>query len=347
MIRYIHHIFWLLVFFSLLGYSLLSGTYENWIYWPAAHILSQWALTWPLQSLFNQFSRLPRAKQYLPIASIAILYTISTYLLEGILILTLERLLEYPEHIQLLGLMDYYSMNWFQTLRGFAWLALYGALLQLIKTEALFDYEKRKNIEQSGLLGSWTIEKLTLQLNPHFLFNSMNSIAMMIRRGEKNDAIIIISKLNNLLREILYGDPEHTWTLAEEIRFIENLIDLEKMRFGEDLEVHTSFSVANPSFKIPKLLLQPILENAFKHGLSLDGKGVVKIAVWAADQQLHCEIFNSGEGSVPKNYLEKAGIGLKNTMQRLKHFYQERFTLKIEDLNEGTKVTLLLPYESN
>ena len=342
-----HHLFWLVLFVIFLSYSQLSPTHENWVYWPGAHLLSQWALSWPIPLILNLTGRYTLVKRNLFYVSLAIAYAGCSYLLEGIVILTLERLLAYQEHIQLSSLWQYYQSNWYQSLRGIGWFVVMAFLHRLFKIQDQFDNEKRKNLEQSNELGSSTLAKLTLQLNPHLLFNSMNTIAMMVRRGENKSAVSVISKLNILLREVLYGNPEHTWSLKEEIKFTENLLEIEKMRFGEHIDVIASFPDLPQDIEIPKLLLQPLIENAFKHGLSLESKGIIDISIQIREKNLSFEIFNTGNSAMPKDYLSKSGIGLTNTMHRLKHFYQDRFTLKIEELNEGTKILLLIPYDPN
>ena len=210
-----YHLVWVLLFLACLGYSWLSGTFENVVFWPASYFLALWLMSGFIPVAFSKI-RLNRRGIMINVL-LSFVFGWAHFLFESFLILILERLFGYNEHFTLAQLPRSWIGNWYQFLPRILWYWAYLAFLIGYRLWYLYQFEKENSKTREADLGSERIEKMSLQLQPHFLFNSMNSIAMMIRRGETKAAVTMIAELNMLLREILYSDPTIMWPVKEEI----------------------------------------------------------------------------------------------------------------------------------
>lgn len=165
---------------------------------------------------------------------------------------------------------------------------------------------------------------LKMQIHPHFLFNSLNTIyGFALKKSEEAPEMIL--KLSNLLDYILYQIDKPYVLLEDELLHLEDYISLEKMRFRDTLEVSFDHTFKRSDYKIAPMLLIPFVENAFKHGAMIDGVLKVEIKGYESDGQLTFEVVNSSK----KNDAEK-GIGLDNIRRRLEMLYNEAHTLNID-----------------
>ncbi len=171
---------------------------------------------------------------------------------------------------------------------------------------------------------------------------------MLVRKKENSKAVEMIAGLNELLRELLYGDPTVKWSLQEELLLVDKYIQLEQVRFDEEVEVIKTVDRNLLQVQVPKLLLQPIVENAFKHGFkSTEAAKKLSICAESINQSLRLTISNSGFAEHLLGRSTDGGIGLSNTVGRLRHFYHDRFSLKTEELSNGLCVTIEIPYGSD
>jgi len=200
------------------------------------------------------------------------------------------------------------------------------------------------------------------QMNPHFIFNSLNSIKLYIINNEKENAVYYLNKFSKLIRKILSTTREKEITLAEEIETMELYLKIENIRFNNEIEF--TFDIDKTlnvnTIKVPGLFLQPFLENALWHGLSLK-KGQKKLTVNIKNDKsnyVNIRLTDNGIGRErsdqinKQKMLKKNSIGIKLTQERLKNFfkdYQQRYSLDFKDLYEengeakGTEVILKLP----
>ncbi len=156
---------------------------------------------------------------------------------------------------------------------------------------------------------------LKAQVNPHFLFNTINSIYVLIRKDPDKAAQTLI-KLSDLLRTQLYEFGEEKIDIAKELEYIENYMALEKLRKGDQLQLEYNKHADVSGFKIVPLMLIPFLENCYKHlGRSPDGKSVIRIDLKADDEWFYAEFTNSYTRDNHQN--QSGGIGLKNVKRRL------------------------------
>jgi two-component system, LytTR family, sensor kinase len=199
--------------------------------------------------------------------------------------------------------------------------------------------------EQEKLLMTARIEALASQINPHFLFNTLTSISSLIR-SQPETARTLIVKLSGLLRRLLRSQ-DHFVTLREELDAIDEYLDIECVRFGPNLTVRKEISPDALEQVVPSMILQPLVENSLKHGLSGKvGGGELTIRGHRRLDHVILEVVDNGMG-MPPDRLAKAmekGIGLRNVNERLRVIYGATCQVRLQSIaGEGTSVRLEIP----
>ena len=203
------------------------------------------------------------------------------------------------------------------------------------------------NLERhQQLLLKARMDALSSQINPHFLFNTLNTVSALIRI-DPDSARGVVLKLSNILRRLL-RKHETFVPLSEELQFIDDYLDIEVARFGRDnLEIVKQLGEETLEAFVPSMLLQPIVENCLKHGLAPKlGGGKIQLRTTIRDGRLHIEIEDNGVGiseeKMPHVYVE--GIGLSNVRERLHVLYGADFNLEIQSRpGEGTVIRIDVP----
>ena len=203
-----------------------------------------------------------------------------------------------------------------------------------------------KVAEQGLMVVKARLDALANQINPHFLFNTLNSISSLIRTDPKK-ARAIVMKLSHILRKLLRGHDKFI-PLKEELEFIDNYLDIEVIRFGNDkLKIDKNIQSEVLSYMIPSMILQPIIENSIKHGISpkIEG-GQIKISAVRNKEVICIQIEDDGLGISSKK-LESifySGIGVSNIVERLKIAYQSEFVFTVDSiLGQGTVTKIEIP----
>ena len=203
------------------------------------------------------------------------------------------------------------------------------------------------NLEQNQqLLLKARMDALTSQINPHFLFNTLNTVSSLIR-FDPDMARGVVLKLSNILRRLL-RKHETFVPLREELDFIDDYLDIEVIRFGRDkLQIFKEIDDETLDAFVPSMLLQPIVENAIKHGLAprLAG-GQIHLRTHRRDGRLSIEIDDNGMGISPERLLEVygGGIGISNVHERLRLLYGDQFEMDIRSQEgEGTQIRIEIP----
>ena len=196
------------------------------------------------------------------------------------------------------------------------------------------------------------LRALRAQVNPHFLFNSLNSIAnLVVTNPEQAETMTL--RLARVFRHVLANSARPLIALHEEIEFLETYLQIEEARFGSRLQVKIAVDPAVAMEQIPSLILQPIVENALKHGLGpKPGPGHLWITAEADGDQVRLQVDDDGVGpaigvlTVNGSNGRSNGVGLENVAQRLNALYQDhgRMTIEVRQAG-GTRVTILLPRE--
>src|SRR3954447_3696424 len=199
--------------------------------------------------------------------------------------------------------------------------------------------------EQEKLLLAAKIEALPSQINPHFLFNTLTSISSLIRT-QPDTARMLITKLSGLLRRLLRSQ-EHFVTLREELEAIDEYLDIESIRFGPKLRIEKSIAPDSLDIVVPSMLLQPLVENSIKHGLSPKiGEGRITIRSTRENGHTIIDIIDNGVGVSANhaNRVNAGGIGLRNVNERLRVIYGANYQLQLDSVpGEGTCARIVIP----
>jgi two-component sensor histidine kinase len=189
---------------------------------------------------------------------------------------------------------------------------------------------------------------LRMQLQPHFLFNALNAIAMLVRQGESQTAVRMLARLSELLRHILEDGGAQEAPLEEELGLLGRYLEIEQVRFGDRLSIALDVAADTRAALVPTFLLQPLVENAVRHGIAhRSSPGVIRLTAAHAAGALHLRIRNDGPALPVGWSMERhAGIGLRNTAKRLRHLYGEGATLAVESATDGVEVIIRIPFHT-
>ncbi|HEY3744568.1 MAG TPA: histidine kinase [Bryobacteraceae bacterium] len=204
---------------------------------------------------------------------------------------------------------------------------------------------RRTLAEREEQLAQAKLDALRRQLEPHFLFNTLNGIAGLVRTGENATAVEMIAGLSALLRRVVDGPMGLETSLAEEIEFVEKYLVLQQMRFASRLRVKVEIPDELASARVPSMILQPIVENAIKHGIAvrLDG-GWIRLSARRADDLLTIRVENEGPQLKPS----AEGVGIANTRARLKSMYGNGARFAIHNMAGGlVEAVVTVPYQTS
>ena len=188
---------------------------------------------------------------------------------------------------------------------------------------------------------------LRMELNPHFLFNTLNAISALVRREENKLAVSMLARLGDLLRVTLERGGEQEIPLEKELEYLARYLEIERVRFHDRLRIENEVAEDAAHALVPTFILQPLVENAVRHGISRSTEGgtIRVIARRAADDRLELSVVDSGVGFRPRDGVVREGVGMKNTRARLEQLYGPRASLTWENVLEGgARVTVLMPF---
>lgn len=190
------------------------------------------------------------------------------------------------------------------------------------------------------------LDSLRMQLHPHFLFNTLNSIVGLVRDNKNHAAVNMLIGLSDLLRHTLEHSSRQEVELREELNFIKLYLSIQEMRFSDRLEIEFDIDPATTKAMVPNLILQPLTENALRHGFGRSvNSGVVGIRSFAEDVRLRLTVYDNGAG-LPENWQLNggAGIGLANTSARLRQLYDDNHEFDIRNREGGgVEVVIVIP----
>jgi two-component system, LytTR family, sensor kinase len=180
------------------------------------------------------------------------------------------------------------------------------------------------------------------QLHPHFLFNALNTVSMLVREGRSAVALDVMAELGELLRALLRDAAGHEVSLAAELEFNRRYLELERARFGDRLTVSFDCDGALLGALVPHLVLQPLVENAVRHGVSrVAGPGAIRVSAERRGDLLALEVWNDGPAPAAD-----AGAGLRITRDRLEGLYGRRQALSLAPAAGGVRARVTLPYHT-
>ena len=182
------------------------------------------------------------------------------------------------------------------------------------------------------------LDALRQQLNPHFLFNTLNHIVSELRglrRPDVEPALNMLLALSDLLRDVL-RERAQLIPLRDEVRMLERYLEIERARFGDRLQATVTLEPKTLDALVPSLLLQPLVENAMRHGVSAaDGRCQLALSVRAKDARLLVEVRDAGPGFDPSKADPGTGIGLRNSAERLAYLYGDDHRFELKTLEDG------------
>lgn len=221
------------------------------------------------------------------------------------------------------------------------------AIIHTIESLKQLRNKEKQTAELKEASRQQEIATLKAQLNPHFLFNTLNSINATVTKDPEQTREMI-SKLSEMLRYSLDSFEKEEVSLSEELNFVKTYLSLEKTRLGDRLNIDLAIKDDIENIPVPPMILQPLAENAVKHGVAPQGKGgTVKLQIHQQNGRLHFQVEDTGRGmSNFDTQNDKNGIGLKNTNEMLVKRYGKKSELQItENKPHGTIVTFSIPIQ--
>lgn len=218
-----------------------------------------------------------------------------------------------------------------------------------IKYYQLLQSERQKALKANTMAHEAQLKMLRYQLNPHFLFNTLNAISTLILVEENKDANQMVARLSEFLRYTLNTDPIKKVPLEQEIHALNLYLEIEKVRFDERLSINVEITEDAKQALVPSLILQPLIENSIKYAIAhMTEGGQLEIKAQVFANELLLEVGDNGPGADIENgtLVNSSGVGIANTQDRLKTLYENNYSFALSHNNpNGLKVNIRVPYE--
>jgi len=216
------------------------------------------------------------------------------------------------------------------------------AILVSIEHYRRYRSSQREKLQLQHALSESKLQALRAQLNPHFLFNAMNSVSCLLHR-DPVAADGMLSRVANLLRLTLARDDSREVGLLEEVELAEEYLEIQRIRFGSRMKLEINVADEVLDARVPNMLLQPLVENACVHGVARTrGDCRLEIKALLEDANLVITIYNDGP-SIRPDWSTKTGIGLRNTIERLSLLYGDKSSLELTNFEQGVRLLLRIP----
>lgn len=248
-----------------------------------------------------------------------------------------------PEEFWVARFTDYFGGAISGTYLMVCWVGLYFSARYYESTQQ----QREASLRASALAQQAQLKMLRYQLNPHFLFNTLNAISTLILDNRNPVANSAVTGLSAFLRYTLDQDPMKKVTVAQEIEAINLYLNIEKMRFGPRLTIEFAIDTSATRALLPSLLLQPLIENAVKYAVApREEGGRIEIAARVYGGMLHLSVTDDGPGLIDTTRLTNGlGVGIRNTRERLDVLYGEKSSVDVLNANPGLRVALAFPAE--
>jgi len=256
----------------------------------------------------------------------------------------MEKMGDAAEMLEKVYYMESFTSGWIPML---AWSALYFA----IKYYQIFQEVQKSALKSAAMAHEAQLKMLRYQLNPHFLFNTLNAISTLVLEKQTELANRMVTKLSSFLRYSLDNDPMQKITLEQELAALKLYLDIEKVRFEERLNLELDIGEEAAGALIPSLLLQPLVENAIKYGIARSEEGGhLRIAarVFAGDLLLELSDDGPGVELVDGQIPDANGVGLRNTRERLEELYGSHHSFSLSETEpHGLTIRMRIPHETD
>jgi LytS/YehU family sensor histidine kinase len=230
-----------------------------------------------------------------------------------------------------------------------SYLLLYAGILAtqyVMDSGARLAYQQTETARLNEQLAKAQLDALRRQIEPHFLFNTLNAVTGLVREGRNETAVSMIAELSDFMRRVLEDSTRQEVPLGEEMAFARKYLEIQKVRFVERLQLSVDVPSELLLAQVPTLILQPMVENAIKHGIAKRAQGgAVRIAASRSDGTLTLAVYNDGPGLPASWETSHSGIGISNMRTRLRSLYGDAFKLKLENQSPGgVEVSISVPF---
>ena len=245
---------------------------------------------------------------------------------------------------------DHGYMSYFTGIIGYSYFLIlfWSGLYFGLKFYRQLQEETQRSIRAESRAHQSQLRMLRYQLNPHFLFNTLNAVSTLILAREPEAANTVLNKLSHFLRSSLDDDPEQKVTLDREIATTKLYLEIEKVRFAERLNVDIEIDDDAAHALIPNLMLQPLVENSIKYAIATnEGGGTISLRGAAEGSHLLLSVSDDGPGmSLDHSGAPlSTGVGLSNTLERLHELYGDTFSCQFSNLAPGLEIAIRIPLE--
>jgi signal transduction histidine kinase len=215
-----------------------------------------------------------------------------------------------------------------------------------LHTQLAAQRDAMRSLQLERQLSSAHLRALQMQLEPHFLFNALNAVAALMDLDRKQEALDTLEHLNTILKTGLKRNTPSKIPLAQELEIVESYLAIERVRFADRLRVDMNLDPNALDGLVPCFLLQPIIENAIRHGIAqCENDGCIQTSAKRVGTHMQLEVRDNGLGLNGRSQ-PGFGIGLSNTRERLVHFYQDDFEFRAsQPTSGGFEVLITIPYE--
>jgi LytS/YehU family sensor histidine kinase len=228
---------------------------------------------------------------------------------------------------------------------------VYAAVLlvcSMLESRKRLTFQRTETARLNEQLSKAQLNALRRQIEPHFLFNTLNAIAGLVREKRNDAAVDMIAGLSDFLRRVVEDSDRQEVPLAEELEFTQKYLDIQKVRFADRLQISVDVPGDLLDAQVPSLILQPMVENAVKHGIAKRVQGgAIRIAAVRSNGTITLSVYNDGPSVALGWESANTGVGISNVRTRLQSLYGSKFEMNLtnEELG-GVKASVSLPFIS-
>jgi two-component system LytT family sensor kinase len=239
---------------------------------------------------------------------------------------------------------------WLETMYSEAllYLSLYAAMLAISYILDSRERLIRHQIETARLNEQFSkaqLDALRRQIEPHFLFNALHAISGLVREKRSEDAVTMISGLSDFLRKVVDVSDRQVVPLREEMQFLQKYLDIQKVRFADRLQLNVDVPDELLASPVPSLILQPIVENAIKHGIAKEARGGwIRVTAFRSNGFLSFRVYNDGAKLATGWESVRSGVGIANLRNRLRMMYGDDFEFSLTNQPAGVEVLMSVPF---
>jgi two-component system LytT family sensor kinase len=218
------------------------------------------------------------------------------------------------------------------------------AIALVLGSSQRFALQQAETARLNEQLSKAQLNELRQQMNPHFMFNTLNAVSGLVRDHRNDTAVTMIAGLSDLLRRSARDAQGPQVALVEEVEYLKRYLNIQQVRFGERLRVDIDIPQDLLNALVPNLTLQPLVENAIKHGIERRAQGgSVRVTGLRVNGRLELRVYNDGPSSQTSGESVGEGVGLANLRTRLEILYGSQFDLELRGLAGGAEVLVSLP----